>query len=225
MIKYTTLISFLLISVLCYAQNDEKLRDIFDENSTHLEEYKGLELGFNITNVISRFVGNEPGTDAADFPFLMRYHFRKSALRIGAGANFSRSSFFDATTRITRETEERSGVISFGMERHINIKKRMSFYYGIDVFGAIQSESVTTSTSSDSKIAKDITRFGGGPFLGISYSINHRVRFHTETNLAAFYELSQTTEIIGGIDEPIADTDRLGGQITPPIALYINLKL
>jgi len=225
--KYKITISLLLISVFLFGQNDKKenkLRDAFEENSTHIQDYKGFELGFNITNVLSRFVGNSSGTDVFDFPILMRYHINNSALRIGVGATFSRSNFFDATTVTFRETEERTGTLSFGIERYVSLKKRLTFYYGVDVFGAIEYESVATSNFSNSIIAKDILRLGGGPFIGLSYSINYRVRLHTEMNISGFYERTETTEIISGNDIPIADTDRFGGQISPPIALYINLK-
>lgn len=226
MLKYNIAISFLLVSLFAFGQNDkgEKIRDIFEENSTHLQEYKGFELGFNVTNVISRFVGNTPGTDAFDFPILMRYHFENSALRIGIGATFNRSSFFDATTATFRETEERSGTLSFGMERYVSLKKRLTFYYGVDIYGAIEYESVNTSNFSTSVIAKDILRLGGGPFVGLSYSINYRVRLHTEMNVSGFYQETKTTEIFDGESIPIADTDQIGGAISPPIALYINLK-
>lgn len=227
MLKYKLTISFLLVSVLLLGQNDkksDKLKDVFEDNSTHIQDYKGFELGFNITNVLSRFVGNTPGTDVFDFPILMRYHLEKSAFRLGVGATFSRSNFFDATTATFRETEERSGTLSVGLERYVSLKKRLTFYYGIDVFAATEFESVATSNFSNSIISKDIIRFGGGPFVGLSYSINYRVRLHTEMNIAGFYEQTKTTEIISGNDIPIADTDRYGGQISPPIALYINLK-
>lgn len=222
--KYILTISLLLISCLTHAQDDQKLKDHFEEDSFHMLEYRGLELGFNITTVLSRFVGNSPGTDDLDFPFLFRIHGEKSALRIGVGASFNRSSFFDATTITTRETEERNGVLKIGFERNVNIKKRLSFYWGLEAFGGIEYESVVTSNFTNSLIAKDILRLGGGPFLGFSYSINHKVRLHTETNILGFYEKTTTTEVIGGEEEPIAETDGIGGRITPPIALYVNLK-
>ena len=224
MIKHTLIISFLLISLVSFAQNDNKIRDVFDEETNHLESYKGLELGFNVTNVLSRFVGNSPGTDSQDFPFLLRYHMKNSAFRFGIGASFNRSSFFDATTTTFRETEERGGVASIGFERNVNIRKRLSFYYGLDLFAAIEYESVETSNFSNSKLVKDIMRFGAGPFLGLSYSINHRVRLHTETNVAGFYEQTKTIEEVNSLPIPIADTDRISGSISPPIALFINLK-
>ncbi len=225
--KYYLLLSFLLISCLGLAQKEDgenKIRNFFDENSIHLEEYKGFEFGFNITNVLTKFVGNTPGTDVFDFPFLMRYHLNKSAIRLGIGATFNQSSFFDATTVTFRETAERSATASIGIERYVSLQKRLTFYYGIDVYAATEYESVATSNFSQSVIEKDIIRFGGGPFIGLSYSINQRIRLHTETNLSGFYQRTATTEVLAGMDIPIADTDTIGGEITPPIALYINLK-
>lgn len=225
--KYYLLLSFLLISSLGLAQNGEKekkVRNFFDEDSAHLEEYKGLEFGFNITNVLTKFVGNTPGTDVFDFPFLLRYHLNKSAIRVGLGATFNQSSFFDATTVTFRETAERSATLSVGFERYVSLKKRLTFYYGVDVYAATEYESVATSNFSESVIEKDIIRFGGGPFIGLSYSINQRIRLHTETNVSGFFQKTATTEVLAGQDIPIADTDTFGGEIVPPIALYINLK-
>ncbi len=224
MSRYILTISLLLGCILIYGQNGEKLRDHFEENSKHLENYSGLEMGFNITNVLTRFVGNQPGIDAFDFPFLFRYHFKKNALRIGLGASFDRNSFFDPTTATFRETEDRSMQASIGLERSVNIKKRLAFYYGVDFFAASEFESVKTSNFNNSTISKDIIRFGTSPFIGFSYSINHRVRLHTETNISGFYEKTNTTDTLNGVDTPIAETDRLGGKIEPPIALFINLK-
>lgn len=206
------------------SQEEDKLKRAVEKDNIHPTEYRGLEVGFNVTTVLSRFVGNGSEISAQDFPFLLRIHRDRFAFRIGLGANFKSDSFFDPTTFTNRDTEEKVGVLKIGFERKIDFKKRLSFYYGIDLFAGITQESVRTSNFSSSDFTKDINRFGGGPLFGISYSINERVRLHTETNILAYYQESTTNEIVNGTSIGSVSTDSIRASIDAPISLYINLK-
>jgi len=224
MIKQFLILSFLLTTFSLTAQNKDRIAEKVEEKVKHPIEYRGLELGFNVTTVLSRFVGNGPGVDAQDFPFLIRIHRDRFAFRIGLGANFKSDSFFDPTTFTNRNTEERVGVLKIGVERKIDFKKRLSFYYGLDAFAGVTQEKVTTSNFSNSSLNKDITRYGGGPLFGISYNINERVRLHTETNILGYFQSSTTSESIN--NEPIINVTTESARVTleAPISLYINLK-
>ncbi len=227
MIKQLLLISFILLSSNVFGQQKQektRLGEFLDQETSHPNDYRGLEIGFNVTTVLSRFVGNGPGIDAQDFPFLLRFHRDRFAFRVGLGANFKSDSFFDATTFTNRNTEEKVGVLKVGLERKVDLRYKLSFYYGLDVFGGLIQESVSTSNFSSSDLTKDITRFGGGPFMGISYSINDRVRLHTETNITGFFETATTSEINGGVTISSVTTDSVRAELETPISLYINLK-
>lgn len=224
MIKHLLILSLILVSLGLNAQDETKLERKFEEKLSHPNEYRGVELGFNVTTVLSKFVGNGPGIDAQDFPFLIRFHKDRFALRLGLGANFKSDDFFDPTTGTRRETEERVGVIKLGVERKIDFKKRLSFYYGFDAFGGLIQEKVSTVNFSSSQLTKDITRYGGGPLFGISFALNERVRFHTETNILAYYQSSSTTESIDNSPVDVVNTNSVRATLEAPISLYINLK-
>lgn len=224
MIKQILVLALCLFSLQAIAQDGNRLKDAVEEESPNTTKYRGLEIGINATTVLSKFVGNGSGIDAQDFPFLLRIHRDRFAIRLGLGANFKSDSFFDPTTFTNRDTEEKVGVLKVGMERKIDFKKRLSFYYGVDLFGGIIQESVSTSNFSSSDLSKEIYRYGGGPFFGISYSINERVRLHTETNILGYYEQATTTEMIAGTPVSSVSTDSVRASVEAPISLYINLK-
>jgi len=194
------------------------------ELSQYPSDYKGIELGFNVTTVLSRFIGNTTGFDSQTFPFLIRFHNKKSAFRIGIGGNFKSDNFFDPTTGTVRDTEERAALLKLGYERKIELERKLTFYYGLDVFAGLVQEKVSTNNFSSTEISKNITRIGGGPLVGISYSVNERVRFHTETNILAFYESSTTNESLNGAQTLTFSNDSFRAVLEAPISLFINLK-
>jgi len=224
MIKTFAITFILLFSFSLSAQNKDRIKEKIEEEVQYPVNYRGLELGFNVTTILSRFVGNGPGIDAQDFPFLIRLHRDRMALRIGLGGNFKSENFFDPTTSTTRTTEERTGVIKLGVERKIDFRKKLSFYYGIDAFAGVTQEKVSTSNFSNSELRKDISIYGGGPLFGISYSINEKVRLHTETNITAIYETATTTDSINNEPVETFTTEGSNLSIEAPISLYINLK-
>lgn len=183
-----------------------------------------LEIGINISSVLSRFLGNEGNGTGTDLPLLFRLHGEKSAFRIGIGAVLQKSQFVDVTTGGLRDSQLSSGTLKLGFERKIPLETRLSFYYGVDVIGYYEQDKSDSFNFGNVLLVKDIMRFGGGPILGVSYKINDRIRFHTEASIYVFVEETKTKEVFDGIENDLQTTTAVAGNIEAPFSIFFNMR-
>ncbi len=205
-------------SLTILAQEDKR------SNSNELDERKTLEFGIDVTSALSKFVGNE-ALEIDAIPFLIRFHNKGGgAFRLGIGGIINRGEFTDLVTGVIRQTSVTSGSLKVGFEKNVYSKEKLSFYYGLDILGFYERDEVTAANFFPIDLIKTINRIGAGPFLGISYSINPRIRLTTEASISIFVEESKTIERINNQEEVVASDSGLSGGVNPPFSLFINAR-
>jgi len=216
----TCLLSLLLlgISQLAFSQNDD------------VEPFRvknKIDVGLNVTSVLSSFSGNGNLLEPSDLPMLIRFNTKKSTIRLGAGARGSSNDFFDEITQSFRISEEMEFVGKLGIESNILRQKKIDGYIGIDYVGSYKLDKVTVDSPFDNSfIKKSSIGYGLSPFVGIRFYISDRIYLSSEANL--FYQITtektkQATST--NPDFPILDINREEFAINPPLYLYINYKL
>lgn len=214
--KYLFTFSFILLgSLLCSGQ---------EPRDSKVGDRKKLEIGIDVTSALSKFVGNE-ALDIDAIPFLLRMHNKgDGAFRLGLGGIIDRGEFTDLITGAIRQTNVTSGSLKVGFEKNVYSKEKLSFYYGLDLLFFYERDEVTAANFFPIDLIKTVNRIGAGPFLGISYSVNSRIRLTTEASISIFVEESETIERINGQEQLVSSDSGLSGGVNPPFSLFINAR-
>lgn len=200
------------------------------DSEPYITSSKGLDIGIDVTSVISSFSGNGTTLNAEDLPIFFRFTQQKSAFRIGLGVKGTNSSFFDNVSFAERQSTQQAYFTKLGIEIHAPLDNKWQFYYGIDVIGALVKADVDVfSGNFNSKISQQVIGLGASPFVGIRLFVGNRFYLSTESNLTYLYKLFDTTEsftdINGLPDERTSESQASEFSISPPIQLYVNYKL
>ena len=217
---YLSIILFLGVAVNLDAQ--KKSRSNTDEN-TELSSGK-IEIGYNVTTVLSHFIGNESLIEASDFPLIVRFRAKKTLFRIGLGVSGNSNEFFDNITGIFRKNDFNETFLKLGFEKEFFKDKKWTGYYGIDLIGNYISDQVTTFGFEQVILNNNTIGVGGGPFLGIKYDINSRIYFHTESTLYFLAKRTTLKQNINGVSTQIQETDNYSASLQSPLSLYLNYK-
>lgn len=151
---------------------------------------KSTDIGMNISDAISSFLGNTDKAIAAEtFPLIVKKNFGANALRIGFGFQS-----LDNESNVVG-TEQRfldNYIISsrVGYERKRYIGNKFGFFYGLDLVYLHRSQSKLTSNQIDiTRINKNLDKMGLGPVYGFEYYLSDKVYFGIE---GTFYFLYTT---------------------------------
>jgi len=196
-----------------------------ESKSETKDQLKSFEIGIDVTSALSMFVGNEAlAIDAT--PFLMRFHNKKNsgAFRLGLGGILDRGEFVDVIAGVVRQTQLTAGSLKVGYEKNVHNSAKLSFYYGVDLLAYYERDLVTAANFFPIDLIKTINRFGIGPLIGISYTINPRIRLTTEASLSIFIEESKSIERLDGAEQVVSSDSGLSGGINPPFSLFINAR-
>ncbi len=193
-ILFTTSILLLLLLYLPFsllAQEGEKkeieVREKTEKSIQPSSERK-LEIGLNVTTVISSFLANNSDQltnftfGQAGYPVSLKLGNNKKALRLAFGVNINRSNIFQTGFD---EIQERSFISAkVGGEKRLAIGKRWLFFYGFDVITFYEKLSSTVNTSID-RVRITQNGFGGGvgPVYGLQFHLNHRMSLGCEGSL------------------------------------------
>lgn len=200
------------------------------ESEPYITSGKGLDIGINVTSVVSSFSGNGSTQDADDLPIVFRFTRQKSAFRIGFGVRGTNSTFFDNVTFAERQSTQQTYHTRFGIEIHADLDNKWQFYYGIDGVGSLTKAEVQAfSGNFNSNIDQKVIGFGASPFVGIRWFMGKRFYLSTESNLTYIYQLFSTTEsftdLNGFPDERTTESQGSEFSISPPLQLYVNYRL
>lgn len=199
------------------------------------EEYKEpfvrrmgkLELGMNVTSVVSSFSGNGSFLEASDLPILLRFRGRKWQKRVGLGASSNSNSFFDFVSQAERVSKSNELFLKFGLEKIVNQNNRWEIHAGFDLIGSGQYNVVdAVSFNSVSTLEKLIIGAGVSPFFGFKYSITESLYLSTEAALNFLYFREMNDQTLNGMPiQTNASSDSYDLTMNPPLFLYLTYSI
>ena len=188
---------------------------------------KSTDLGLNITNVISSFIGNSSSeVNLESFPFVVKINRKKTAIRFGMGIDLGNSNETLAEVeQFIINNYQLNGRV--GIEKKKYLGHKFGFFYGLDFIGAIKNEESTVSNNIDvSSIVENTLGVGGGPVYGFEYYLNKYMYLGTEGSFYGIYKLTNRKESFEFTPE--INTERkitgLDARITTPTRLYIMVR-
>ena len=216
--QFLLLLLFLFYTLSAFTQN--KAKTISD---------KQIELGLNITNTLAGFF-NSGGESLRLDPYLLSVKFVNGQKAIRTALNFritTRSEFENnGGFGGTRDTELYSADMRVGWEWRKPTGKRLTVYWGADIIGGYDFEKVDFfSFTGTLRLKETIGRIGGGPAMGIIFSLNESIFLSTEAAIYGQYERGQSdNDLLPGM--PIGKTPIEGFSLVPmvPNTLYLNVR-
>lgn len=189
--------------------------------------FSKLDIGLNVTSVISSFSGNGNFLEAEDLPFLLRYRTKKSCFRLAAGLSGESTDFFDVVTGAFRESIANNYFGRIGLEYDLLSEGKWDMYIGLDLVGSlVQDEVRISSFSAQNTISQNTLGFGLSPFAGVKFYLGSRVYLGTEANFIFLFQNTTATESDAFTGERlVVDTASEQFSLNPPLFLYINYKL
>ena len=181
-----------------------------------------VDVGINITSILSTFVGNDGQIEATDVPFFIRLG-KKRKFRIGLGARVRSDQSFDVISQATRTVEERSFLTRLGFQSDIYKRKKWGVYWGVDAIGSLTIDQVKSFFGFGSnRIVLQTIGVGAGPFWGLTFNITDRFYLSTEASLYSVLYIVQDKERGIGLGNTSITTYNFDLQAAPPLFLYVN---
>ncbi len=193
----------------------------FDAKGQEEESYP-IDIGINVTSVLSSFIGNSNNLNASDFPLQFTFGRKPMKLRLGIGAASSNKSIFDQITLVNRSSKytEVASRIGFLYDRPLG--DRFGFYWGGDFIFQFSNNSVEAGSFGTFPSLEEKTIGGGaGPIFGLKFKLSKRIYLSTE---ATFYGLYSEETRTSSLDPTTVDTS-FELMINPPLFLYLNISL
>jgi len=188
---------------------------------------KSTDLGLNITNVISSFIGNSNSEiNLETFPFVVKVNRKKTAIRFGMGIDLGNANETLAEVeQFVINNYQINGRV--GVEKKKYLGHKFGFFYGLDIVGAVRNEESTVSNTVDvTSIVENTVGVGGGPVYGFEYYFNKYMYFGTEGSFYGIYKLTNRKESFE-FNPDINSERKITGfdaQITTPTRLYIMIR-
>lgn len=186
-----------------------------------ISDSKGIEIGLNVTSVISSFTGNGNFGPQEDFPIMIRFGKSKPKLRIALGFSGGKNEFFDDITGVIRGSTSQKYHGKIGYEKSMTLDKKWNFYWGLDFVTSLKNESVNINGVPDSFIKSNEIGFGGGPFLGLRYNLSERFYLSTEGSFYAIYSIRTVKDDFVFNDISTNDWEL---NLLPPLFLFLNFS-
>lgn len=214
-------VSVLLLLLSLVLQGQEESKKPF---ARHMGK---LELGMNVTSVVSSFSGNGSFLEASDLPLLIRIGGRKWQKRIGLGASSNSNSFFDFVSQAERVSKSNELFLKFGFEKIVDQNNRWEIHAGFDIIGSGQYDVVdAVSFNSVSKLEKLVVGAGVSPFFGFKYSITESLYLSTEAALNFLYFRETNDQTLNGMPiQSNASSDSFDLSMNPPLFLYLTYSI
>jgi len=206
-------ITFTLVSSL-----DAQNRNLVDRHQNK------LDLGFNMTSVISSFSGNGNFLEAEDLPFILRLRTKKSCLRLALGITGETTEFIDNITGSFRETSENRYFGRVGFEYDLLREGQWDMYIGLDFVGTYLTNKVLVN--GNNSLSQNIFGAGLSPFAGVKFYLGPKVYLGTEANFTFIFESRTNAEfdpLSGNRTEVKTEGEQFS--LNPPLFFYVNFKL
>lgn len=218
----TLLLLLLWTFCLTAAQGQSSKRDLRASS----DRFSGkLDVGLNVTSVLSSFSGNGNFLEPQNLPLLLRFG-KKANIRLGLGLSGSTSDFFDQITSSFRESTEQEFFVKLGFQQNVLEEGKWDFYVGLDVLGQYVNNKVNVFGQQSAAVISKRTVGGGvSPFAGIKFYLGKRIYLSSEANFTFLYAQNKSSEstITGGSPVIITSAERFS--VSPPLFLYLNYKL
>lgn len=222
-----SLVNFLIYLILIGISADSVAQSTRDSES--YREVGKLDVGINVTSIISSFSGNGSFLEPSDLPLFLRISQPNSAIRIGLGIESARNEFFDVISLTDRQSTEFNIYTKFGIEKTLQVQQRWEVYLGIDLIGRFLISKVTSIGSGvDVDLTKQTIGFGLSPFTGVRYALKPRLYLSTEANLTYLYNVTSNKQRSGGQISPFTPDRSSEAQdffLHPPLSLYLNYTI
>lgn len=212
-----------ILSSLCFL-----LLNVNSGNAQDRFEYpQSVDLGMNITSLISSFIGNiNTIINPETFPVAIKISRKKTAWRFGLGFTLDNS---DADLLGVEQFVFNNFTVNsrFGFERKKYLGHKIGIVYGIDFVGQILNREDIVSNDVDvSNISENGFSIGGGPVYGFEYYFNKKIYFGAEGSFYTLYTKSNRKQIFrfnSGINSERI-IHGLRTDITPPARLYVMVR-
>jgi len=203
------------------------------KDSPYITASNGMDVGINVTSVVTSFTGNETQIQAEDLPIFVRWTRPNSAFRIGLGAKATKREFFDNITFANRDSKDQAYHMKLGLEMHTALDARWQFYYGVDAVGKyLESQVQIFGGTGLSTIKQNVLGLGASTFVGIRYFVGKRFYLSTEANLMFLSNTTSTTEESNNSPfpqppPPPTSRETNGSEfiLSAPIMLYANYRI
>lgn len=211
-----TILIFTIISLTFCAKGQEDF--VFPKSS---------DIGLNITNVLSAFLGNNGSEiNVNSYPFIAKFNWGRNAIRVGVGFKFDNSDdrLILSEQFIFNNFQLNSRV---GFERKKYLGNRFGFFYGLDFISVIRNEESVVSNNIDvTTLISDQLGFGGGPVYGFEYYLNNLMYLGAEGHFYGLYSLTRSsTEFEFNPDiNTMRETRAFDARLTAPVSLYLMVR-
>jgi hypothetical protein len=174
------------------------------------------EVGLNITNTLTSFVGNGSNATQSD-PYLITLRVGGALKRARLGVNFQINAKSDVSNVTGGSTDTKEHLFNFraGYEQVLPVSKKAAFYWGFDGIISFSYEKIKTNIDfgGNTSLLNRVYGIGTGPVLGMQFRLHPRVY--------AVYK-SGTKEINAFPDIRKEKIKDLVWQPLAPTSLYIN---
>lgn len=217
MIKNGLTILLIFSALSSFAQND----------STYFPRKHKMEFGINVTSILSNFVGNNANevTNAGDFPLTAKFLMNKSAIRIGAGLQWTGTKK-QVINQFTLLNADNSVFLRSGYEYRTYIGKRWMALFGFDVIGNYFDKTSTTASGEIITLTRRGIGFGGGAVYGLQFALSKRVHLGCEGSLYGIYtrENEKNTFDSNPQDNTSSVNQAFASNLTSPKWLYAIVR-
>lgn len=185
------------------------------------------EVGVSVTSILSNVLSFNANNVQTPYGIFYRHRFDKMFLRIGLDLSYDKSddSSFDPGTGVffTSELETSLANLRIGVEKNIQISKKLQFFGGVDIFGNLESEKNTLNFSFRSEESRYLA--GIGPAIRLEYKLGKRIFISTESTLYFGYGRDKSEVFVDGsvFDSDINTAYKL--KLTLPQVLFISIQL
>jgi|ERR1035437_1456256 hypothetical protein len=181
-------IIFISASTISFAQK----KDSLESKTSYLKN----EVGFDMVFFLNLFRNQwEPSNTTELILNYERWISPENALRLTWGAGYYNNRVKQDTLPML-SSKNSNNIIAIGFKHEQRLSKKWLFFYGSDLafeYDFTQSQQGTNSAGVVTTTDKNIY-YGPAPFMGITFEVNSRVSFSTETNVNLFFSSKETKE-------------------------------
>jgi hypothetical protein len=217
MIKNGFLILLIFSALSSFAQSD----------STYFPKKHKLEFGINVTSVLSNFVGNNADevTNAGDFPLSAKILMNHSAIRFGAGLQWTGTKK-QVVDQFTLLSANNNVFFRTGYEYRTYIGKRWMMLFGVDGIANYFDKTSNTVSGEIITLSRKGFGVGAGPVYGLQFALSKRIHLGCEGSLYWLYtmETEKNSFSLNPLDNTTAINQSFAGNLTSPKWLYAIVR-
>lgn len=188
-----------------------------------------LDVGMNVTSVLSSFTGNGSFLEAQDLPLFFRFNKGNSAIRFGLGGRSRSNEFFDNIAFTTRKTNDVNFYSKVGLEKNFEQTNRWCMHGGVDFVGGYSLENASTFVGNNQiEIHRSVVSLGVSPFIGLKFALTPSLYLSADANLTYALNISSDKEFLNGNSSSAMQPRKEEletFEINPPLFLYLNYSI